>query len=224
MPVPHEPHAVERELMRDTAYRALRDAIVGGTLHPGEQLHDAELCAWLGLSRTPVREALGRLEDEGLVESAPQRFTRVTRIQVADAHDAFPLLATLHALATELGVPRLDREDLARLRTENDAFLAALKRQDGPSAYGADDRFHDVFVRTCGNAELPHVIARLLPRVHRFERLRDGALPGRRSVAQHEAVIARAGVGDARGAASAVHENWLELGGLVARSLAARSL
>ena len=57
----------------------LREAIVDGTLAPGEQLHDEELCGWLGLSRTPVRDALRRLRDEGLVEMAPQRFTRVAR-------------------------------------------------------------------------------------------------------------------------------------------------
>ena len=68
---------LERDLLRDRAYAAIRDAIVDGTLAPGERLRDAELCKWLGLSRTPVREALGRLEQDGLVESAPQRYTQV---------------------------------------------------------------------------------------------------------------------------------------------------
>ena len=68
MPVPDKRAAIERRLLRDTAYVALCDAIVDGTLAPGETLHDDELCAWLGLSRTPIRGALVRLEDEGLVE------------------------------------------------------------------------------------------------------------------------------------------------------------
>src|SRR5215207_3819391 len=66
MPVPEQRDAIERHLLRDTAYEALCEAIVSGTLAPGEMLHDHELCAWLGLSRTPVRGALARLEDEGL--------------------------------------------------------------------------------------------------------------------------------------------------------------
>ena len=77
MPVPVNKAALERDLLRDRAYAAIRDAIVDGTLAPGERLRDQELCEWLGLSRTPVREALSRLEQDGLVESAPQRFTHV---------------------------------------------------------------------------------------------------------------------------------------------------
>ena len=81
MPVPRERQTVERHLLRDTAYEKLCRAIVSGTLAPGEMLHDHELCAWLGLSRTPVRGALARLEEEGLVETAPQRFTRVAPLR-----------------------------------------------------------------------------------------------------------------------------------------------
>src|SRR4051794_41863305 len=78
MPVPERNEPLERDLLRDRAYHALRDAIVDGTLAPGERLRDAELTRWLGLSRTPVREALARLELDGLVETPPPRVTRVT--------------------------------------------------------------------------------------------------------------------------------------------------
>ena len=70
MPVPQQRAAVERQLLRENAYTMLCGAIVDGTLAPGESLHDDELCAWLGLSRTPVRDALGRLAEDGLVEIA----------------------------------------------------------------------------------------------------------------------------------------------------------
>src|SRR3954468_2113782 len=103
MPVPAE-NPFERDLLRDRAYVTLRDAIVDGTLQPGERLRDQELCTWLGLSRTPVREALGRLERDGLVETAPQRFTRVAPLDRRTARDAFPVVAALHALAAELAV------------------------------------------------------------------------------------------------------------------------
>jgi DNA-binding GntR family transcriptional regulator len=221
MPVPDERGAVERHLLRDTAYKTLCDAIVAGTLAPGEMLHDTELCSWLGLSRTPVRGALARLEEEGLVETAPQRFTRVTPLHQADAHALFPVIAALHALATELAVPRLTTADLRRLRRENDRHMTALAARDAVATYASDDGFHDVFVSASGNPELPRVLSRLLPRLHRLELLRTGALPGRRALAQHEAIIARAARGDAAGAASAVRENWLTFGGLVERSLAA---
>jgi DNA-binding GntR family transcriptional regulator len=220
MPVPERREAIERHLMRDTAYQALCDAIVCGTLAPGETLHDAELCGWLGLSRTPVRGALARLEDVGLVETAPQRFTRVTPLERDDAHQLFPVLASLHALATELAVPRLNRADLERLRHENDVHIQALRTGDAAAAYLSDDRFHRVMVDACANVEVGHLLDRLEPRVRRLELLRPGPLPGRRSLAQHEAIIARAGSGDASRAASAVRENWLELGAMIERSLA----
>src|SRR3954466_6364652 len=125
MPVPaNDPF--ERDLLRDRAYAAIRDAIVDGTLAPGERLRDQELCAWLGLSRTPVREALARLEADGLVESAPQRVTRVTGLDRREARDAFPVVAALHALAAELAAPKLSAEDIDAMRAANARFADAL--------------------------------------------------------------------------------------------------
>lgn len=219
MPVPQQRGAVQRRLLRDNAYTALCDAIVRGTLAPGEQLHDTELCDWLGLSRTPVREALSRLEDEGLVETAPQRYTRVSPLDRREVQHLFPLLAAMHALATGLGVPRLIPDDADELDACNEAFVHALRAGAAADAYAADDRFHGVFVRASGNVEIARVLGRLAPRLHRLERLGADTLPGRRSVAQHQATAARAVAGDAAGAASAARENWMTLGALIERSL-----
>jgi DNA-binding GntR family transcriptional regulator len=219
MPVPEEREAVHRSLLRDRAHAALCDAIVAGTLAPGEQLHDAELCAWLGLSRTPVREALSKLEEEGLVETAPQRFTRVTKLERRDVQNTFPVLAAMHALATELAVPKLARSDLQRLRAENVAYVRAMDSGDAGGLYAADARFHGILLAAAGNPEITRVLELLEPRMRRVERLRTGALPGRRSAAQHEAIIDRAAAGDAAAAANATRENWLTVGALVARTL-----
>jgi DNA-binding GntR family transcriptional regulator len=223
MPVPQQRAAVDRRLLRDNAYAMLCGAIVDGTLAPGESLHDEELCAWLGLSRTPVREALARLAEDGLVEIAPQRYTRVCPLSAREAGDTFPLLAAVHALAAELGVPRLTRESRAALRETNDAFITALKAGAAAAAYDADDRFHQTLVDAAGNEAVDRTLRHLGPRLRRLEILPCGALPGRRSVAQHEAIIARATAGDAHGTASATRENWLELGALIGRSLTARA-
>lgn len=223
MPVPERREAVERHLLRDTAYTALRDAIVDGTLVPGEVLHDDELCSWLALSRTPVRAALARLCDDGLVEMAPQRYTRVAPLTRADVRDSFPVLAVIHALATELAVPRLSDRDVVLLERENLTFVAALRERDAAAAYAADERFHDVFVRAAANREVGRVLQRLTPRLRRLERQLPDALPGRRSVAQHEAIVTRARAGEAVAAASAARENWMTLGALLDRSLAAEA-
>ena len=211
---------MDRHLLRDTAYDKLCEAIVDGTLSPGEALHDGALCRWLGLSRTPVREALSRLRDERLIEMEPQRFTRVAPVTASDVQELVPLLAAIHGLATELAVPLLDATQIAALRAHNDDFVRALRAADPTATYEADDRFHGVFVAGCGNAELPRVLARLEPRLHRLECWCAGSLPGRRSVAQHQAIISRAEVGDALGAATAMRANWMTLGSVFERELA----
>ncbi len=219
MPVPQQRDAVGRRLLKDSAYVTLCDAIVDGTLAPGEMLHDDELCAWLGLSKTPVRGALARLEAEGLIETQPQRFTRVTALTVDDAQALFPVLAVLHGLATELAVPRLEPGDLLALREANDRHIAALTARNGPAAYRADDRFHGIFVEAAVNPVVTESLLALEPRMHRLEVLHAGALPGRRALAQHEAILTRAAAGDAARAASAAREHWLSFGAVVARAL-----
>lgn len=220
MPVPAERKGAKRELLRDSAYLALRDAIVDGTLLPGEQLHDVELCEWLGLSRTPVREALHRLAEDRLVECAPQRYTRVTKITPREAADTFAVIAAIHGLATELSVPRLTSHDLAAIQAAQEAFVAALRHADPAAAFTADDRFHQVFVARADNPQVDGVLNHLTPAMHRMERLTMRTLPGGRSVAQHHAIVERAVAGNAAGAANAARANWLTLGALVEQSLA----
>lgn len=222
MPVPDSREPVARHLLRDSAYERLRAAIVDGTLGPGEALHDDELCAWLGVSRTPVRDALRRLSDEGMVELAAQRYTRVAPISGRDVHQVVPLLAAVHGLATELAVPRLSGTAITALRRANIEFAEALRDGDGGAAYLADEHLHDVFVDSCGNPEVPHVLDRLTPRLQRIQCMCcDASLPSGRSVAQHEALITRAESGDAPGAASAARANWMTLGGVLLDALAA---
>ncbi|MGZ4268786.1 MAG: GntR family transcriptional regulator [Solirubrobacteraceae bacterium] len=221
MPVPDGRQAVRRELLRDGAYATLRDAIVSGTLAPGEHLHDDELCRWLGLSRTPLREALARLAEDGLVESVPQRYTRVTTLDVRDARHAFPLLAALHGLATELAVPRLEPDDVAALNAAQNAYVRALRGGDAAQAFDADDRFHQIFVERAGNPQVARMLERLLPALHRMEHLAIHQLPGRTAVAQHRAIIERAAAGNPAAAATAARANWQMLGDLAERELAA---
>jgi DNA-binding GntR family transcriptional regulator len=218
MPVPADKAALERDLLRDRAYTTLRDAIVDGTLAPGERLRDQELTEWLGLSRTPVREALSRLEQDGLVETEPQRFTRVSPLDRRAAHDAFPIVAALHALAAELAVPRLTASDHAEMLDANDRFAGSMRNNRVEAALAADDDFHGVFVKASANAELPRALDRLMPVIRRLERLRFGSLAGRASVRQHDGIIAAAAAQDVQTTAERVRENWLSLGTLIDRS------
>jgi DNA-binding GntR family transcriptional regulator len=193
----------------------LRDAILDGTLEPGEQLKDAEIAEWLGLSRTPIREALARLEEYGLVETAPNRYTRVTPLSAGDARDAFTVVAALHALAASLGAPRVEESELATMRKANEDFAAALRANDVDRALAADDRFHAVLVQASANREIARSLERLMPKVRRLERARFGSLAGRRSVQGHDQIIALCASGEAEAAAQAVREQWLALGALI---------
>jgi DNA-binding GntR family transcriptional regulator len=218
MPVPAQEGVAARVLLRDEAYVRLRDAILDGTLEAGEQLRDAQLSAWLGISRTPIREALARLEESGLVESAPNRYTRVAPLDRRDAQDAFQVVAALQALAAALGVPRVSDAELGAMRTANERFAKALTAGDVDAAIAADDAFHDVLVHASANAEVARSLERLMPRVRRLERVRFASLTGRRSVEQHAAIVERCAAADADGTARAVRENWLSLGKLIDRS------
>ncbi|HEX4930725.1 MAG TPA: GntR family transcriptional regulator [Gaiellaceae bacterium] len=218
MPVPTQKGAPARTLLRDQAYARLRDAILDGTLEPCEQLKDTELSEWLGLSRTPIREALARLEEYGLVETAPNRYTRVAPLTGRDARDAFPVVAALHALAASLGVPRVTDDELAAMRAANEEFAGALREGDVDQAVAADDRFHAVLVHASANREVGRSLERLMPKVRWLEQARFGSLAGRRSVEQHRWIVTLCAARKTAEAAEAVRENWLSLGALIDRS------
>lgn len=121
MPIPSEAQRepAKRTLLRDTVFERLRAAILDGTLQPGERLHDDEIEKWLGVSRTPVRDALNELSRAGLVEMAPNRYTRVAVPLEEEALAALQTLGVILGGVTRLAVPRLS----ASVR---DAVLAQL--------------------------------------------------------------------------------------------------
>lgn len=98
---------VRRTLLREQAYEAIKDAIVAGEIEPGAVVRDGELAERLGLSRAPVREAFSRLVDEGLLESKPQSYTRVTAVVAGEVRDAAAVVGAMHELVVRVAVPRL---------------------------------------------------------------------------------------------------------------------
>jgi DNA-binding GntR family transcriptional regulator len=200
-----------RSLLRDDVYRTLREAIVDGTFAPGERLRDPELEKWLGVSRTPIREALLRLERGGLVITQPGRATTVAPADGPRVVGAQQVAASMHELAARLAVPVLGADDLAELEARNEEFRVALSGPDVEAALAADDRFHGVFVAASGNVLVPEVLELTTPLLRRLERLRFGSLPGQGSVGQHRQIIAAARAGDAETAARLSWENWMSL-------------
>lgn len=189
----------------------IRDAIVDGTLAPGERLVDGDLVAWLGVSRTPIREALARLEQAGLVQTKPGRSTIVSPLDVRAARNAQSVTGAMHELAVREALPHLSAAELDAMRDANSRFADALRRGDVEAALAADDDFHGVTVTACANQAVLRVLEQFTPVLRRVERLRFSSLSGRGSVAQHERIIALCAEGDVEGAAAAARANWQTL-------------
>lgn len=131
MPIPSKSgvEPPKRTLLRDTVFEKLRDSILDGTLQPGERLHDAEIEQWLGVSRTPVREALNELARIGLIESSPNRYTRVATPRDEDAIDALQTLGVILGGVIRLAVPRMSQSRRTKLFAKF-ADIAELLRKD----------------------------------------------------------------------------------------------
>ncbi len=208
MPVPPSEGVVARSLLRDDAYKALRKAIVDGTLAPGERLRDDELSRWLGVSRTPIREALARLEQAGLVQTQPGRHTIVSPVDVREARAAQSVAAAMHELAVREAITNISAGDLAAMRHANARFAAALDAHDPDAALTADDEFHAIAVEASANPYIAAVLEQVTPVLRRLERIRFASRDGRHSVALHEQIIARCEAGDGEGAGHAARANW----------------
>ncbi|NGM11545.1 GntR family transcriptional regulator [Verrucosispora sioxanthis] len=215
MPIPARAGVVARSLLRDDAFRAIRDAIVNGTLAPGERLNDGDLAQWLGVSRTPVREALTRLEEAGLVRTRPGRYTMVSPLDLRALRGAQSVTTAMHELAVREALPNLSTAELDAMRAANARFARALRDDDVDAAVAADDDFHGVLVGASANAALRSVLDQFTPALRRLERLRFASLSGRGSVAQHERIIARCAAGDVEGAVAATRANWQTLAPLL---------
>ncbi|MFF7329409.1 FCD domain-containing protein [Streptomyces sp. NPDC008150] len=199
---------VPRTLLRDRAYLAIRDAIVSGEIEAGAVVRDGELAARLGLSRAPVRDAFARLVDEGLLESKPQSYTRVTPVVAADVRDAAAVVGAMHELAVRTAVPRLSAADLDGMRAANERFAEAVGAGDVDAALRADDALHDVLVRVGGNRAAAATVARYTPLIRRLERRRFGEGGNCRSAGLHERLIAACADGDVTGAVRVTAEIW----------------
>ncbi|MFF9351217.1 GntR family transcriptional regulator [Streptomyces sp. NPDC014734] len=207
---------VRRTLLRDTAYEAIRDAIVRGDIPPGAPVRDADLAERLGLSRAPVRDALSRLSGEGLVESKPQSYTRVTRLVPGDVRDAAAVVRAMQELAARTAVPRLTDADVTAMREANDGFRDATRRGDVADALHADDRLHGVLVAACGNRAVAATVERYTPLLRRLEWRQFGTASAAHGSAElHDRLIEACAERDADAAARITAEIWRALEELV---------
>ena len=149
MTAPFVPLEPSRAVLSGEVYARLGEAILDGRLAPGERLRDQELAEWLGVSRTPVREALQRLERAGLVEVSPHRYTRVSHPN--QQNDTIELVAFNMGLAVRMASGRADAEALELALERLDDVIAASRVNDAEGLAVASHSFFSVVARASGN-------------------------------------------------------------------------
>ena len=152
---------IKRKSMRDEAYDILQDWIVTGQFEPGRKLKDSELSEMLGISRTPVREALLKLEDEGLIETKANRWTMVSSVSIEQVEDIYPIVQSLEMLAIEQGINNLNDNIINILEEINLKFKEELMSGEKEEAFQSDFKFHNTIITMSNNVELIRILKSL---------------------------------------------------------------
>ncbi|MBO6268874.1 MAG: GntR family transcriptional regulator, partial [Clostridium sp.] len=137
--------------LRDVVFQTLRQAILREDLAPGERLMEIPLANKLGVSRTPLREAIRMLEQEGLVVMIPRRGAQVAGISEKSLRDVLEVRKSLEKLAVELACERMTEEDMKEMDRAEEAFSAAVHEGDALRIAETDEQFHDVIYNSTGN-------------------------------------------------------------------------
>ncbi|MBP2651066.1 MAG: rspR 3 [Firmicutes bacterium] len=157
---------------------ALREAIVTELLKPGERLMEIQLAEELGVSRTPVREAIRRLELEGFLVTVPRRGTYVSNLSIRDVNEVFEIRTALDVLAAELAAERITEEELERMERLLVQISEHIDSGDVDKIVEADGKFHDILYQASRNDRLVGIINNLREQFTRFRAI-SMAYPGR---------------------------------------------
>ena len=191
--------------LRDVVFNTLRQAILTGELKPGERLMEIHLADRLGVSRTPIREAIRKLELEGLVVMIPRKGAQVARITEKNLKDVLEVRRALDMLAVRLACSRMDDEYKKQLREACDEFARVVKNNNTKDITEADVRFHDIINKATGNDRLIQLVNNLAEQMYRYrlEYIKDAAYHNRLG-AEHEEIYSAIMDGDEERAAKAV--------------------
>lgn len=176
--------------LRDVVFYTLRQAILKGELEPGERLMEMQLAEQLGVSRTPIREAIRKLELEGLVLMIPRRGAIVAKITEKDLRDVLEVRSSLERLSTELACDRILDSTIDELRQAQEAFKEALNQDDITLQAQRDVEFHDVIYKATDNLRLIQMLNNLREQMYRYrlEYLKHD-LAHQTLIEEHEAII-----------------------------------
>jgi len=211
MPIPSDFSSPERISAKDRSLAHIQRWIIDGTLEPGEKLNDADLASALGVSRTPIREALQLLAGQGLIEMHPGKDTRVVSVDKDDILKLYPTLAVLHALAAERASPWITEQQLAHLQRLNTQFADAVEQGQPFQAMELDEQFHNVIIDAADNPYILSFSNSLQLHIRRFKYvfLKQPFATAHASVQEHEAIIQALVQHDGNTAAVMMKQNLL---------------
>ena len=194
--------------LRDVVFKTLRQGILTGELKPGERLMEIHLANKLGVSRTPIREAIRKLELEGLVTMIPRRGAEVAQITEKSMKDVLEVRKVLDHLSVELACERITEEEKAGLKEACIAFEKAVEEGDFGTIARADVAFHDIIVAATRNMRLSQMVNNLAEQMYRyrFEYIKDKS-QHKRLVAEHELIYSGIIEGNKEKALSAIEDH-----------------
>jgi DNA-binding GntR family transcriptional regulator len=199
---------LENLTLWERVHRHLREEILANRLPPGTVLGEVALAESLGVSRGPIREALGRLAAEGLVTVRPRRGAVVSVLSAEEFLEAYQVREVLETLAMRLAVPRLSAEGVGRLEAIVEDQRRLAEAGDVEAFFAANQAFHQLIVEASGNRTLSDMHRQLVGQMGRY-RMRSLALRGsvKRSVAEHRAILRAVKGGDVERAARLLGEH-----------------
>jgi len=177
---------IERhQTLREKILEMIRDAILKGTMKPGERVSEPELAERFGISRTPIREAFRQLESEGYLEVVPRKGAIVASLSERDIEEFYAIKIILEGFAAKMAAENLTEKDIERLEAINERLQKIAEEGDVKNFFRVHNEFHDLFIKAAGNDKLFEMINQL---VMRFKRLRLASLshPGRMEISVEE--------------------------------------
>lgn len=216
-----EPLAIQRRPLFEEVETILRRAILSGRIKPGHRIPEVEIAAQLQVSRGPVREALSKLQQEGLVSRKPHRGAFVTTLSRHDAQEIYSLRALLEGEAAALAVDRMTPGDFARLRDLLQAFGQALQDDDVVRMVETDRLFHGTVIEVAGHGRLMHACRNLDSLVGACYLTVATAIPDRKAIVveRHRSLVDVLQEGGAEAARQAFTEHYLDSWDVLTRVL-----
>ncbi len=176
--------------LRDVVFTHLRNSILNGDLKPGERLMEVQLAEQLGVSRTPVREAIRKLELEGLVVMVARKGAYVADVSVKDILDVMEVRSVLEGLAASLAAERITDEELEELEFISYHFKRHLENDNTEGMIEMDKEFHDRIIQATRNLKLIQITQGLQEQVHRFRITYFSELGKSRDIlAEHQSIL-----------------------------------